>query len=91
MIAKRGNRGLGFDRDVKYFAYRFNLLQHQGVRAVRQIVKILNMTDEMGPYGRGWSYGMVYRMLNRGAELGLCSGTRSQQDTAKARRLNASN
>lgn len=77
MAPPRGNRGIGFDRDVRYFAFEFRVLQMQGVVSLRDMLAVLNVADELGPYGRGWSYGMLHRMLRRGAELGVCAGPRT--------------
>lgn len=83
---KRGNRGIGFDRDVACFAFDFRMLQMQGVVAIRPMLAALQVADEMGPYGRGWSYGMLHRMLRRGSELGLCAGPRPRAAAARTRR-----
>ena len=83
---KRGNRGLGFDRDVKAFSYLFRFFQRQGVFAVRDMVALLNTNEPLGPYGRGWNHAVVYRMLNRGAELGECAPTRTASEAARLRR-----
>ena len=82
---KRGNRGLGFDRDVRAFSYLFRFFQHQGVFAVRDMVDLLNVNAPLGPYGRGWNHAVVYRMLNRGAELGECLPTHSPAEAARLR------
>ncbi|GAA0869737.1 hypothetical protein GCM10009116_15730 [Brevundimonas basaltis] len=87
MAARRSNRGIGFDRDVKAFAPLFRLLQLQGIIAIREMLGALNIRDEFGPYGRGWNYGVLHRMLRRGAELGLCEGPRTRAAAALSRRL----
>lgn len=90
MTSRRGNRGIGFDRDVNAFAPLFRLFQMQGVIAIRDLADLLNVKVELGPYGGGWSYGVLHRMLCRGAELGLCAGPRSRADAALNRRKPAS-
>lgn len=69
---ERGNRGVGFDRDVKYYGATLASLQVLGIRSVRDIRDTLNEAGILGPYGPPWSYGVVYRMLKRGAELKVC-------------------
>lgn len=82
---RRGNRGLGFDRDVKAFAPLFRFFQCQGVFALRDMVDLLNRTEPMGPYGNGWNHAVVFRMVRRGAELGECQPTQSRAEAARNR------
>jgi hypothetical protein len=81
---KRGNRGVGFDRDCEFYADLLRQCQAH-IATVRGVVALLNSERILSPYGGRWSYGLVYRMLRRAAELGLTAAPQTKHDAARAR------
>lgn len=81
----RGNRGRGFDRHVLYAAPYILALQEKGLRSTRDLARALNELGLEAPSGSSWSYGVMHRVLERGAALDLFLPLRSASAAARQR------
>jgi hypothetical protein len=79
----RTGRGGGFDAAVRELAPFIAKLQSAGCRDIRKLAEQLNAAGLSAPSGEPFSYGTLWRILNRLAKLGLGLGPRTMSEVAK--------
>lgn len=84
----RGNRGVGFDRMVLYYADRIAAHQLSGIRGIRELADVMSRRRDYGFEAQPWSYSKMRRVLIRGSELGVLFPVRSLSEAAADRPAN---
>jgi hypothetical protein len=83
LVLNRSGRGGRFDAAVRELAPFIVELQSAGYRDIRKLAKQLDAVGLRAPSGEPFSYGTLWRILNRMAKLGLGLGPRTMTEVAR--------